>query len=117
GRLILLAVVPLICDVLGACQVGGFLSHAATLFCSFCLLPADMIENLDTSSWPMWTLQDHRAHADQWHLVKTSDKQDCIAKTHGIQFSELLRLPYWDPIWFTILDSMHAFFLHALPQH
>ncbi|KIO12089.1 hypothetical protein M404DRAFT_80565, partial [Pisolithus tinctorius Marx 270] len=88
GRLVSLAMVPLVCDVLSAHQVGGFLSHAATL-----------------------------AHADQWHLAKTSDEWDFIAKTYGVQFSELLRLPYWNPIWFMVLDSMHAFFLHALPQH
>jgi len=117
GRVVSLAVIPLVCDVLGARQVGGFLSHAATLFCSFCLLPADMIENLDVSSWPTRTSQEHRAHANQWRLAKTSDKREHIAKTHGVRFSELLRLPYWDAIWFTILDSMHAHFLHALPQH
>ncbi|KIK10933.1 hypothetical protein PISMIDRAFT_53187, partial [Pisolithus microcarpus 441] len=82
GRLVSLALVPLVCDVLGARQVGGFLIHA-----------------------------------DQWHLANTSEERDRIARTHGVRFSELLRLPYWDPIWFTVLDSMHAFFLHAIPQH
>ncbi|KIO06270.1 hypothetical protein M404DRAFT_139147 [Pisolithus tinctorius Marx 270] len=65
----------------------------------------------------MRTPQDHRAHVDQWCLAKTSNEQDFIAKTYGVRFSELLRLPYWNLIWFTVLDSMHAFFLHTLLQH
>jgi len=76
GRHVLLAVIPLVCDVLGACQVGGFLSHAATLFCSFCYLPADMIKNLDMSSWPMRTCEGHRARAEEWRLATTSEEQE-----------------------------------------
>jgi len=117
GRHVLLAVIPLVCDVLGACQVGGFLSHAATLFCSFCYLPADLIENLDMSSWPMRTCEGHWACAEEWHLATTSEERERIARMYGVRHSELLRLPYWDPIWFTVLDSMHAFFLRAIPHH
>lgn len=117
GRAVVLALIPLVCDVLGARQVGGFLSHAATLFCSFCYLPADMIESLDMGSWPMRTAEEHRAHAEEWLSATTGEEREQIAKMYGVRHSELLRLPYWDPIWFTVLDSMHAFFLHSIPQH
>ena len=40
-----------------------------------------------------------------------------ITKNFGIRYSELLRLPYWVPISFTIVESMHAFFLQILPEH
>lgn len=74
GRAVLLALIPLVCDVLGACQVGGFLSHAAMLFYSFCYLPADMIESLDMGSWPMRTAKEHRAHAEEWLSMTTSEE-------------------------------------------
>ena len=117
GRHALAAIIPLVCDVLGACQVGGFLSHSATLFCSFCLLTADMIENFNISSWPVRSMDEHRRRAEQWKTAVSADERDKIAKTYGVRFSELLRLPYWDPIRYTILESMHAFFLHAIPEH
>lgn len=117
GRQVLSAIIPLVCDVLGARQVGGFLSHSATLFCSFCLLTSDMIENFDISSWPVRTVEEHRCHAEEWRTATSTDERDRIAKTYGVRFSELLRLPYWDPIRYTVLESMHAFFLHAIPEH
>ncbi|TDL13162.1 hypothetical protein BD410DRAFT_735657, partial [Rickenella mellea] len=36
---------------------------------------------------------------------------------HGLRWSELLRLPYWDPIKFTVVDTMHALFLGNLKRH
>ena len=38
-------------------------------------------------------------------------------ESHGVRYSELLRLPYWDPTTFTILDTMHAMFLDNLKRH
>ncbi|KIO11733.1 hypothetical protein M404DRAFT_61638, partial [Pisolithus tinctorius Marx 270] len=117
GRVVLLALIPLVCDILGARQVVGFLSHAAMLFCSFCYLPADMIENLDMESWLICSAEKHCKHAEEWLSATSSEQREQIARTCGVRFSELLRLPYWDPIWFTVLDSMHAFFLRAIQQH
>jgi hypothetical protein len=36
---------------------------------------------------------------------------------HGIYWSELLRLPYWNPILFTIIDPMHTLYLGLLKSH
>jgi len=62
-------------------------------------------------------MEEHRRRAEQWQTAASADGWDKIAKTYGVRFSELLRLPYWDPICYTILESMHAFFLHAIPEH
>ena len=35
----------------------------------------------------------------------------------GVRWSELLRLPYWDPTKFVVIDSMHGFFLRLLQRH
>ncbi|KAI6011703.1 hypothetical protein BKA83DRAFT_4571787 [Pisolithus microcarpus] len=94
-----------------------FLSHTATLFCSFCYLPVDMIENINMESWPIHSAKQHCTHAEEWLLATSSEQQEQIARTYGVRFLELLRLPYWDPIWFTVLDSMHAFFLRVIQQH
>ena len=36
---------------------------------------------------------------------------------HGLRWSELLRLPYWDPTRYTLLDAMHNLFLGELHHH
>ncbi|KIK27012.1 hypothetical protein PISMIDRAFT_65794, partial [Pisolithus microcarpus 441] len=95
GRLVRAALVPLVCDVPAARQTGGFAAHSATLFCSLL----------------------HRRHATAWKNAETLSEKNEITKNFGVRYSELLRLPYWDPISFTIIESMHAFFLRILPEH
>ncbi|KIK20268.1 hypothetical protein PISMIDRAFT_657606, partial [Pisolithus microcarpus 441] len=76
-----------------------------------------MIENINMESWPIHSAKQHCTHAEEWLLATSSEQQEQIARTYGVRFLELLRLPYWDPIWFTVLDSMHAFFLRVIQQH
>ncbi|CAB5354474.1 unnamed protein product [Rhizophagus irregularis] len=37
--------------------------------------------------------------------------RDTHFKEHGVRWSELLRLPYMDPIRFAVVDPMHCLFL------
>ncbi|PCH34433.1 hypothetical protein WOLCODRAFT_148486 [Wolfiporia cocos MD-104 SS10] len=61
--------------------------------------------------------QEHRRLAEQWKS-KTSVKvcQETFDK-NGVWWSELLRLPYWDPILFTVIDTMHNQYLGLLKTH
>ncbi|KAI6011716.1 hypothetical protein BKA83DRAFT_4501948 [Pisolithus microcarpus] len=61
--------------------------------------------------------QNEDTEQKEWLLATSSEQWERIARTYGVRFLELLRLPYWDPIWFTVLDSMHAFFLRVIQQH
>ena len=45
-------IVPLVADLPAAKETGGFLSHAARMFCSFCLLTQDEKHRLDYWNWP-----------------------------------------------------------------
>ena len=40
-----------------------------------------------------------------------------IYQKHGIRWSELLRLPYWDPTIFQVVEAMHNLFLGKLQHH
>ena len=113
GRRVLAALIPLVCDILGARQTGGFSGVTSTLFCSFCYLTLDHIENFDMNSWKLRDGKTHRRHAQAWRDAKTPEERDAITREFGVRDSELLRLPYWDPITCTILDSMHTFFLNT----
>ncbi|KAG2061384.1 hypothetical protein BDR06DRAFT_978889 [Suillus hirtellus] len=105
------ALIPLVCDILGTQQVGGFASHTSSLFCSFCLLTSDKIEDTKPDSWYLHDQEMHRRNAEAWRDAQTKQERDDLFKTHGMQYSKLLHLPYWNPVLFTILDSMHTIFL------
>jgi hypothetical protein len=116
GRTARAALIPLVCDILGARQAGGFASHASSLFCSFCLLTSDKIEDTNPNTWCIRDQEMHRRNAKAWRDAETKLERDELFKIHGVRYSELLRLPYWNPVLFTVLDSMHALFLRTIPQ-
>lgn len=55
-------------------------------------------------------------YAEQWRDAPTSAEQEKIFKEHGIHWSELWHLPYWDPARQLVVDSMHCI-LEGLVQH
>lgn len=117
GRPCRSAVIPLVCDIIGARQVGGFAGPTNTIFCSYCLLTKDRIEELPSNKWSMRSCKEHRAVAEKWRDAQTAEEQKAIVDRYGVRYSELLRLPYWNPVLFTVLDSMHADFLLKLHHH
>ncbi|KAH9936457.1 uncharacterized protein B0H18DRAFT_818538, partial [Fomitopsis serialis] len=117
GRLVRCALVPLICDLPAARQVSGHGSAAATYFCSFCKLKIDDIENLSPDSWPLRNAGEHREAASRWKTAATPEERFRVFEETGVRWSELLRLPYWDPILFTVIDTMHNQYLGLLKTH
>jgi hypothetical protein len=56
-------------------------------------------------------LANHRVQAKAWLTARTKTEQAKIAKSTGVKYSVLLQLDYWNPIQFTVIDSLHAFWL------
>jgi len=117
GRFSKGAMIALVCDMLAARQVAGFGSVTSTFFCTFCLLTIQDIENLHKHTWPERTLHNHLESAREWRDCQSDRDRDRHFRLHGIRWSALLELPYWNPILFTILDSMHAAFLGLFQTH
>ncbi|KAJ3506586.1 hypothetical protein NLJ89_g6792 [Agrocybe chaxingu] len=117
GRLVRCALIPLICDLPAARRASGLSSHSSRHLCSECNLLAEDVDNLDPETWPKRTLSDHLAHANQWKEAKTEHQRKNLVTEHGIRWSELLRLPYWDPTKHIAVDSMHGFYLRILHRH
>ena len=117
GRLSKGALIALVCDMLAARQVAGFGSVTSTFFCTFCLLAIQDIENLQKDTWPERALHAHLECAREWRNCQTVRDRDRLFKLHGIRWSALLNLPYWNPILYTILDSMHGAFLGLFQSH
>ena len=101
--------VPVVSDMLAARQAGGFASPTATYFCTCCNLKIQDIENLDRCTWPERDVVQQIQVAKRWRDAESLEEQDKLFKNHGIRWSPLLDLPYWDPVLFTAIEPMHLF--------
>jgi hypothetical protein len=54
---------------------------------------------------------EHRKNALDWRRCKSNAERTRFVQEHGVRWSELLRLPYFDPIRFVVIDPMHCLFL------
>lgn len=102
GRLVNAAIVPLLGDLLAARKMSGIYR-----WCTQCNMKARDMDNIDETTWtvPM-TGAEHRRLAEEWRSLD-SKRRDSHFKEHGIRWSELLRLPYWDPVVFTVVEFSH----------
>jgi hypothetical protein len=57
-----------------------------------------------------------REYAEQWRDTATSAQREKLFKEHGVCYSELWQLPYWDPSSQLVIDSLHCI-LEGLVQH
>ena len=118
GRLVRGALIPLVCDLPALRKTAGFTGHMSNLFCSFCNLSRKDIQNFDRASWPKkHTWEEHLRYATQWRDAASDSDREKLASRYGVRWSELLRLEYWDPTKFSLLDSMHNLFLGELQHH
>ena len=117
GKLVRAALVPLICDLKAARQVMGHGSHSAKKFCSACSLPWEQRNKISEASRVLVPGRRFRKYALEWKMAHSQSERDKAFKKHGIRWSVLLDLPYWDPPRFTIVDSMHTILLGHLHRH
>ena len=117
GKLVRAALVPLICDLKAARQVMGHGSHSARKFCSICSLPLEQRNNINESGRVPLSPEVFRRHALEWKNARSQSERDKLFKEHGIRWSVLLELPYWNPPRFTVVDTMHTILLGYLHRH
>src|SRR2546429_9874792 len=56
-------------------------------------------------------LNQHHQDAVRWRRCNSKASRKRFVKQSGVRWSELLRLSYFDPIRFIIIDPMHYLFL------
>lgn len=116
GRSVMGAIVPLVADLLAIRQIAGYASHSSLYICSFCWTTMDFMDDL---SQPLVKRcpKEHRRLAAQWDKAVNEEDRAALFEKYGIRHSEFLRLPYWNPVEFLAIDSMHAFLLGNLKRH
>lgn len=65
----------------------------------------------DRNSWPVRTLEEHKAHSLSYLMQKTASGQQAIVSEFGVRYSILQELPYFDPIRHHVIDPMHNLLL------
>lgn len=106
-------------DVPASRKVGGFVGHGALKGCSRCLKSFPTSEfgekadysSFNTTTWPKRSMERHRSEAMSWKHASTLAEHNRIERQSGVRFSELLRLPYFDTIRFSVVDPMHTILL------
>jgi len=107
----------LVSDLPASRKVSGHAGHSASQFCGLCLLQKSDINEIDPNKWGRWTYQSHLEAALAWKNAESKKKQKSLYKSNGIRWSELLRLPYWDPTRHVVVDPMHNLFLNLIQHH
>ena len=117
GRMIRVAIFPLIADLPALRKAAGFGSHQATKFCSFCLLEKKDIEETDISKFPLRDHDQHIKHATEWLETDNHTAREKLVKERGARWSVLNELKYWRPIEYCTIELMHALILGDLKDH
>lgn len=68
-------------------------------------------------SWKARTNDDCRAFAERFRTAKSESAAASSFDRTGLRWSELLRLPYYDPTRFLVVDPMHTLFLGVIKEH
>src|SRR5438876_7471885 len=56
-------------------------------------------------------LEEHRQNAKNWRLCKSEEERKSHVSSTLARWTELLRLPYFNPIRYLVVDLMHCLFL------
>jgi hypothetical protein len=118
GRLCKGALIPLVCDLLGAHQVVGYPgAPTAHYFCTCCDLDIDDVNELNRRDWPKKDDRHIRRYATIYRDSASEADQQAVFEACGWRWSALLELDYWNPHLFTVIDSMHSLDLNLLQNH
>ena len=117
GRKIRAALILVSCDIPAARKICGHVSSLVA--CHICEKKGNY-ENRqhnfagmdDIDEW--FVARDpakHRENAQAWRRCNSDASRSRFVKQTGVRWSELLRLPYFDPVRFVTVDPMHCLFL------
>ena len=106
------------CDIPASRKVCGFLGHNAALACNKCLKKFSVTFGApnDYSGYDRenWTARSNKLHRQQCQAIFREKTKTGIRKMeskYGLRYSVLLNLPYFDPVRFTAIDTMHNLYL------
>jgi hypothetical protein len=98
-------------DLPAARQLSAQAGHSSHNYCTRCkCFHQDTLCRVDVHH-PDWIPKDsktQRQRAENWKNAQTRIGQEKLFTMHGVRWSELWRLPYWDPAQMLVVDTMHC---------
>lgn len=119
GRSIFCAIAVVIGDQPATRKISGFSSYNHEYFCwrDRCNKTQHGHKNFEIKKWEKRTNEGCRRDAENYRDAVDAKKAQSIFDTTGMRWSELLRLPYYDPTSFVVVDPMHNLFLGLIKEH
>ena len=121
GRLVHCAIALVVCDLPAARKTSQLLASTSKIFCSVCDCwdvrdeEGNIIRDwqklrgrYDYDHWHTRDVNEMRSAAENWRDAETVSTQRDITAIHGVRWSPLWRLPYWNPCRQLVVDSMHC---------
>jgi len=117
GKNIRLALICCSNDIPAARKLCGHIS--ASVSCHRCYKRANLSGNKlnfggfdDMDDWFIErNLEEYRRNAENWRLCKSEEERKSHVSSTLARWTELLRLPYFNPIRYLVVDPMHCLFL------
>jgi hypothetical protein len=105
-------------DLVGVKRVLGHCSFRSNHnFCSHCTMSKADIGNFDWQNWQPRKREDLRAAAEAWRDAPSAAARKELYAKHGVRWSPLWRLSYFDPVRSVVVDGMHNIFEGLVKYH
>jgi hypothetical protein len=118
GRLTKSAIVACLCDLQAARKASQMSPARSHFYCSVCdCHHLSTLGRTDYSNWSKRNVADLRSQAEAWKNASTIAEKEQLFKKNGIRWSELWRLPYWNPPCQLMVDAMHCLFEGLVRLH
>ncbi|MBV8802715.1 MAG: hypothetical protein JO131_07115 [Gammaproteobacteria bacterium] len=117
GRFVRGAIIGCSCDVPASRKLCGFIS--ARIACYRCYKSANLINKQPNfggfEDFDDWFVERDinviREKAREWKECATEESRKAHVSQHHVRWSEIYRLPYFNPVRLCVVDPMHCLFL------
>lgn len=113
GRMTRSAIALVACDLPAARKFSQYASVGSHHLCTRCScfgLSNLGRTDIEAEDWEPRDRETMLLHANAWKAAESVDDQKILFEDHGVRWSEMWRLPYWDPARMVVVDSMHCLF-------
>lgn len=107
------ALILAVCDLPGGRKFAQCADHMATLYCTRCHCHGrSTLNRTDTEStdWEVKDADTLRQQAEDWQAAPTNAERKRLFEAHGMRWSVVWKLPYWDPANMLVTDPMHCLY-------
>jgi hypothetical protein len=118
GRIMDLGFVLSVNDLPAARDVIGATQHNSHILCTVCDCRGHKhAYRTDCENWKLRDVEHMRAQAEAWRDAETSAERAKIYADDGLRWSEMWRLPYWNPTRMVTSEPMHNIYEGLVSYH